>query len=111
MTLQQGVAWFPVTFTTAGQDSLVASDTTTTTVASATANVSVVDPTAVAQIVLFAPRSAQTGVPVTVEAVALNAFGQEVSELRHVERDRFRFGRGAGYPERDPRKRRGASSR
>jgi len=79
VTLQQGVAWFPVTFDTAGQDSLTASDATTTTVSSATAGVQVVNPAAVAQIVLFAPRSAQTGAPVTVEAVALNAFGQEVS--------------------------------
>ena len=79
ITFQGGVAYFSVTFDTAGEQTLTATDTTTTTVPAVTAAVNVVNPAIATQLSLSTQGPAQTGVPVTMTLTAYNALNQPVT--------------------------------
>jgi hypothetical protein len=84
VTLQQGTAYFPVTFntSTAGvavvQDVIAATDAANSQL-SLTASVSVVNPKVVTQIVLSGSSTATAGTADAIQAQALNALGQRVT--------------------------------
>ena len=77
ITFKYGIATFSVTFNTAGRQTLTATDATNTALG-VTAPVNVSNPAVAAELFLAVPRSAEAGVPVTVQLAAVNSQGNIV---------------------------------
>lgn len=77
ITFNRGVATFQVTFTTAGQQTLTATDDADSTL-TATATTTVADPIVATQFAVGLPKNVITGQPVTVRVAALDAQNRPV---------------------------------
>ena len=79
ITFHHGVAIFPVTFKTAGPQSLTATDDSTPAL-SVTASTTVAAPIVATQLAMSLPQNVPNGVPVPVELAAEDASGRLVSD-------------------------------